>query len=1001
MDLFAKENRATQSLDEESKQATLSLINSTADPQSATHNLEDFIQNNDDLIPHIQKCLQHPRSRRQLILALGNSPYLANVLRRWPACLPTPDETALDIHEGNRILQEKLLKTTDWSEAARLLRIHKHHCYFHIGSRDLSGEYSLIEVVRAISTLADGCLEAGYQWLTQQLNKRYGHPLVLSAQGEKHPARFVVMGMGKLGARELNFSSDVDLIYLFDAEDGEVEGSCSLHLKGYFNRLGKELIQLLGKSTAEGHVFRIDLRLRPEGESGDLSLSCYAAELYYESWGQTWERSAMIKARPVAGDLALGETFLDGLKPFVFRRYLDFGALEAIREMKRKIDQKMASAEDYHHNVKLGFGGIREIEFFVQSQQLIHGGKDTSLRHRETLVTLNNLCSAGWLRRETALFLAEAYHFLRTVEHRLQIKHDQQLHSIPDDANAFARLSKRMGITNPEHLQQRLQEVRSKVHAIYQELFFEADNSHKEAHHPQIEALLACSPADETCRQLLKESGFNHLEQAGSLIGILRDGPQRLALTEGMRCWYRRIASPLLQEILKAPDQDMAIQHAESFLGILGHRVNYLALLLENPSVLSILVRLFGTSVLLSRFFIKNPELMDRLVTQDFLQHYRNRSELAADLAAFLKDEPDVETRFNMIREFKNSETLRLGVRDLSKTAELTEVMSGLSALADVILSRVMEDAMLELIKRYGEPRVPFVILAMGKLGGRELNYASDLDLIFLHGGQGDQQETNGDNPIPITVFFTRLGQKIITGITTLTRSGILYELDMRLRPSGNSGALVTSIEAFLRYQKHEAWVWEHQALTRSRVVAGDPTLANHLHQQLRSIIQQTREINTLRQEVQSMRLRMFQEKQPQKEWLDIKQSRGGIVDIEFLSQFLILAFANQFPEIIQINTAKVLRVCHQVGLLEKQAYTTLESAYEFMRLVENRLRLLHGRSENRIGPSPVVREQLRRLCDLPENRDIVSVLHDHFQAVFPIVQHYLEGNAPSLPENP
>ena len=1000
MDLFLKEAMDTSVLDKESKQAVLELAENTADPQAAIHNIMDFVKNSPELLPRLVQCLTDSVCRRRLVMAVGNSPYLANVIRRWPECLPMPGELPLDLDAENIKLQETLIKTNSWTEAARILRIHKHRCFFHIGCRDLSRESSLTEVVRGISALADGCLEAGYQWLDRQLSGRYGRPMVHCGENMLAPARFVVLGMGKLGARELNFSSDVDLIYLFDVGDGEVEGSCSLFIKGYFNRLGRDLIRLLGESTAEGQVFRLDLRLRPEGESGELAISRLSAELYYESWGQTWERSAMIKARPVAGDLALGDDFLKSIQPFVFRRYLDFGALDAIREMKRKIDRKMTIAEDYHRNVKLGFGGIREIEFFVQSQQLIHGGKDLTLRHRETLVTLNNLNSAGWLEKDISLFLAEAYKFLRTLEHCLQIKHDQQLHSIPEDPAAFERLSKRMSMGNGAKLRERLTEITSGVHAIYQELFFEAENRHKASNNPLVERLLACEPGETVCLDLLKKAGFNDPKRALVQMSILRDGPKRLGLTEWMRCWYRRIAVPLLQEILRAPDQDMAIHHAEDFLNSLGHRVSYLALLLENPPVLSILVRLFGSSVLLTRFFIKHPELMDRLVTRDFLHHYRNRGELAGDLVNLLNNVDDTEERFNIIREFKNGETLRIGVRDLSGVAELTEVMAGISALADVILARILADAFAELQKRHGAPHASFVILAMGKLGGRELNYASDLDLIFLHGGLGEEQWTEGANSISNNMFFTRLGQKIITGITTLTRSGKLYELDMRLRPSGNSGALVTSVEAFLRYQTNEAWVWEHQALSRSRVVAGDSALAAYLQREIRNILRQTRETQALRQEVLDMRLRMFAEKKPDVGWVDIKQSRGGIVDIEFLAQFLILAFADKHPDIVQNNTAKALRACKNAGLLDASAYTILDGAYEFYRLLENRLRLLHGRSENRIGPSSVVREQLRRLCDLPENTDIVTVLNDYFKSVFPIVQGILEGVAPLLPAN-
>lgn len=987
-------------LDEDSRKAMVQLSEHTADPRAVVHHIQDMLNHPEpDVVQRLISCLTHPIFRRRLVLVFGNTPYLSNVIRRWPEFLPKVDEKP-DLLLENQQLKEKMLQTDRWDEAARLLRHHKMKWYFYIGSRDLTGEASLNEVVHTLSELADGTLEAGFCWLDKKLSSRFGQPMIL-LNNQPVRAGFVIIGMGKLGAHELNFSSDVDLIYLFDSGDGEVEKSCSLSIKAYYNRLGRDLIRLLGESTSDGQVFRIDLRLRPEGESGDLSLSCRSAELYYESWGRTWERAAMIKARPVAGDISLGNRFIKSLRPFVFRRYLDFAALDAIREMKRKIDRKITLAQDYHRNVKLGYGGIREIEFFVQSQQLIHGGKNPDLRHRSTLKIVDNLYTFGWLEKENALFLKEAYRFLRTLEHRLQIKDNQQLHSIPEESEAFEQLAKRMNYSNGSTLRNRLTQMTDGVHAIYQGLFYEAGQTLQTDNDSIIETLLECEPGEKVCLELLSQAGFNDPEQAGNLMGILRDGPRRSGLTELACGWYKRIAVPLLQEILQAPDQDMAIHHAETFLTALGHRVNYLALLLENPPVLKLLVRLFGASPLLSKYFVKHPELMDQLVTRDFFQHYRNHQTLSKDLSRLLEDQDNQEERFDIIRNFKNSESLRLGIRDLSGVAELTEVMSGLSILADVILLQVMQESLLEMEKRFGVPRwsdgekihrAPFVIVAMGKLGGKELNYSSDLDLIFIHGGQGDEQWTDGKRSLSNSQFFTRLGQKIITGITTLTRSGKLYELDMRLRPSGNSGALVISEKTFIKYQKNEAWVWEHQALSRARIVAGDSKLAKSLQHQIRQIVLESKDPETIRSEVFNMRQRMYEEKKPKPDWIDIKQSRGGIVDIEFLAQFFILAYAHHHPDIVHTNTTRALQAFKNVGLLDLNQCTLLEEAYGFFRLVENRLRLLHDRSENAIGPDPIIKEQLRRLCNLPENSDIVSILTEYFNSVFPIIQKFLDN---------
>lgn len=988
------------------------LAAATAEPSAVWERMVDFVRTHGDdpeTIDLFTGWLQEPKRCRSLVSVLGNSPYLSHVFLRWPDFFATPPGSHPQRLVDGHSLTGALLASNNWGEASRLLRHHKHRWFLWIGSRDLTGEAGLVETIRSLSDLADATLEAGYRWLDRRLAARFGQPMVYDEEsGAAVPVPFVVLGMGKLGARELNFSSDIDLIYLYDEKQGLVEGSCTISLNDYFNRLGRDLIKLLGEATADGRVFRIDLRLRPEGESGTLSLSRRSAEVYYESWGRTWERAAMIKARAVAGDLAMGAAFLEDLRPFVYRRYLDFGALDAIRGMKHKIDQKITRAADYHRNIKLGYGGIREIEFFVQCQQLIHGGKDDRLRHRETLTMLKRLVAAGWLEAESAANLENAYHFLRTVEHRLQIVREQQVHSLPEDAESFAALAKRMGMATAAQLENRLRRVTDGVHRIYGALFHEAQRQREEASDPLVETILTCEPEEARCLTLLRDAGFQEPELAQRLITLLREGPSRSAITELARGWYGRIGAPFLREILKAPDQDMAIRHAEDFLNALGHRVSYLALLLENPRVLHLLIRLFGSSSLLSRFFIQHPELMDRLVTRDFLERYRNRADLSKDLDELLDGAEDPETRFDLIREFKNSETLRMGVRDLSGVAELAEIMSGLSALADVVLGRVLRDARTELAQRFGEPawgdgpvrhRAPFVILAMGKLGGRELNYSSDLDLIYIHGGEGDAQWTDGARSINNNQFFTRLGQRIITSITTLTRGGKLYELDMRLRPSGKSGPLVSHIQAFCDYQRQEAWVWEHQALTRARVVAGDAELAAQLKKEIRGIIAQHRDRDALRREVADMRRRMYEEKKPQPGWLDIKQSRGGIVDVEFLTQFLILGHATDHADVIQSNVSSALMIFRRVGLLDEADFAILDENYTFFRLVENRLRLLHDRSENRIGPDPRVRERLRRLCDLEEGADLVAILQDRFARVHAIYRRFLE-DAPEIMES-
>ncbi|MEO5376835.1 MAG: bifunctional [glutamate--ammonia ligase]-adenylyl-L-tyrosine phosphorylase/[glutamate--ammonia-ligase] adenylyltransferase [Magnetococcus sp. DMHC-6] len=1007
--------QTTLSLTAEEVAELAPLAEQTAQPEAVYNRLLRVIGEHaagSEKLKGVTLACQDPLWRKRLVYALGNSPYLTRVLGRWP-------EFLLELIEGNvesdpQIIKERLVAqvmgVNSQMEVAALLRRQKHRQFLRIALLDLTEEATLKETTLGLTAVADASLEAAFCWSWYRLAQKHGSPLLQTAEGEI-PAHFVILGMGKLGAWELNFSSDVDVIFLYDHENGSTNGSRPLSAKQFFSLLAREVMRLLQDLTADGMVFRVDARLRPEGESGELCLSTTAALTYYESWGQTWERAAMIKARPVAGHLPLGNDFLLSLKPFVYRRYLDFTALDAIREMKHKIDHKMNKLQNYHHNVKLGYGGIREIEFFAQVLQLIHGGKNPKLRLRETIPTIEALEKQGLIDAKTAQTLCQGYTFLRQVEHRLQIIEEQQVHCLPQDPAEFFLLARRLGIADSETLKGKIKQVTSSVHQIYSNLFFDGERHRPQKRDPLVEKLMECEQNfhTQTCLSFLTEAGFQNPEQAMEWLAILRDGPRKTSLTEKMRLWIHRLFPLLLHEILQAPDPDMALQNAQAFLMQVGTRSSYLALLVEHPHVIRLLARLFGSSTLLSKFLVQHPVLLDNLTTRDFLEHYRGRSDLHRLLSERLQLVQEMartsnpaslqEERFRVIREFKNTEVLRIGIRDLSQIAEPSEVVSGLSSLADTILTHILTDALDELTVQHGSPcwtdthgqrhLAHFAILAMGKLGGSELNYSSDLDLIFVHDSQGEQQWTDGEKSLTNTVFFNKLGRKIIIAITTLTENGKLYELDMRLRPSGQSGPLVTSLESFCQYQHASAWLWEHQALTRARVAVGEPELTGRLKEAIQTILCQKRSIERVRQEVLEMRLRMFQEKKPKEGILDIKQSRGGIVDIEFLVQFLLLAYANQYPKILRPNLSEALYALLRQNLLSETEYQTLEEAYRFYLLTENRLRLLHGHSTNQIDLNSQDPIRLARLYEMNHNEELVGVLKQHFAAVQPIFERF------------
>ncbi|MEG3641527.1 bifunctional [glutamate--ammonia ligase]-adenylyl-L-tyrosine phosphorylase/[glutamate--ammonia-ligase] adenylyltransferase [Magnetococcus sp. PR-3] len=998
------------SLDETATQHIQALIVTTAEPDGVVSLLEQCAEaaQDDQVRQAWQQAMKDKKWRRRIILALGNSPFLANILRRWPHFLAQLVTEGLDwqLEPFKATVLNDILDTDDQTEAEKRLRLHKHLAFLHIGLFDLTGEATLEQTTKHLSYIGEATLEAAYQWLERNFVGRFGIPKVTLEEGaEESRARFVVLAMGKFGAYELNFSSDIDLIFLYDSDHGYTDGERSISVKNYYIRLGRELMQMMSRPTAEGMVFRTDLRLRPDGESGELSLSVLSAETYYESWGQTWERSAMIKARPVAGDLDLGAQFLNNLHPFVYRRFLDFGALESIRDMKKKIDHKVNNADAYGRNVKLGYGGIREIEFFAQSHQLIHGGREKTLQDRRTVPILDELTNLGLVERATSDFLASAYRFLRTVEHRIQIVREQQTHNLPDDDRGMEQLAARMGMESAKAFLAQLDKIREQVHHAYDNLFFDAERTRQDelSDDDRVKALLATSTKLQTdkTRELLEACGFQQIDHALECLKLFKVGPEERTLTEAGQRWFNRLAPVMLRGVLDAADADMAMAHVERFLKTILHRTNYLALLAENPSLLALLMPIFGTSPFLSRHLIQHPSVMDSLAGLDFVTTYRGSNEMRQELAKAMERAEDEEERFTALRMFRNTEMLRLGIRDLAGIAELQEVMAGLSSIATVVLEQSVMDAMSDMVEKHGAPmwtdtdgeqhRARFMVLGMGKLGGGELNYSSDLDLIFIHTSQGEDQWTNGTRQVSNNQFFARMAQKVISNLTTLAQGGKLYEIDMRLRPSGASGPLVTTMEAFEKYQQNEAWTWEHQALIRADVVVGDRVSGGMMKQKMRGIITQQRELETLKKDVAEMRERIYQEKKPKVGVWDIKQARGGIVDIEFLIQYLVLAHAHAYANLVQRNATRALLSIHRNGLIDQPAYQVLDNAYRFYRLVENRLRLHHDRSENCIyEDSPVTLARVARLCKLKDGEDLLQQLKEHLDAVRPIYEQHL-----------
>jgi glutamate-ammonia-ligase adenylyltransferase len=670
----------------------------------------------------------------------------------------------------------------------------------------------------------------------------------------------------------------------------------------------------------------------------------------------------MLKARPVAGSLELGEKFLNAIEPFIYRKYLDYNLIEDMMGMKKKIDASLAREREGEYNIKLGRGGIREIEFFIQALQLVYAGKNKALRERNSLKALDVLRNARIIRDDDHHDLCEAYRFLRTVEHRIQVVQERQTHSLPRKDDEYAALARRCGFLRSngvERFRQTLESHRGNVSAIYGGLFLERDQKLHEEVSSEVYTFFDHRADSDLIKDMLAERRFESVDAAYNNLLILRDGPVRANLTERARRILEKIAPLLLQEIFASPDPDMALSNLERFLSSVGSRSTFYALLAENRQVLKLLVSLFGVSEFLSKIFIGHPEILDSMVAKTYASALKEPDFMKEELTSLLDKAVDLEERLDIIRRYRHEEFLRIGMNDIYGKFGQTEIATQLTSLAEVCLAAAFDLAQKELT-RFGNPQytdvngtcapASFAVLAMGKMGGRELNYHSDLDIIYIYDHQG---YTDGEKQISNHEYFAKLGQKIIMILTTQTREGYVYKIDTRLRPSGNAGPLVTSLESFRDYHRRESQVWERQALTKSRVVLGDELLADSIDEVVRQSVYGSGIEGSVRQEIHRLRMRMENEIAREREGnYNIKTGRGGMVDVEFIVQYLQLGHGHTIPEIRNTNTLVSLKALRASGVLSPEDGESLIDGYKFLRRLENRLRIIHDYSMNDLGGS-------------------------------------------------
>ncbi|MGG3792760.1 bifunctional [glutamate--ammonia ligase]-adenylyl-L-tyrosine phosphorylase/[glutamate--ammonia-ligase] adenylyltransferase [Pseudomonas paraversuta] len=846
-------------------------------------------------------------------------------------------------------------------ELGRVLRRQRTRQQIRIIWRDLNRQADLVETCRDLSDMADASIDQAYRWLYQRHCQQFGTP---TGHRSGEPQPMVILGMGKLGAVELNLSSDIDLIFAYP-EGGETVGAKrALDNQEFFIRLGQRLIKALDPMTVDGFVFRVDMRLRPYGSSGALVLSFNALEQYYQDQGRDWERYAMIKARVVAGDQAMGAQLLSLLRPFVYRRYLDFSAIEALRTMKQLIQQEVRR-KGMADNIKLGAGGIREVEFIAQAFQLIHGGRDLSLQQRPLLTVLGILEGQGYLPAQVVSELREGYEFLRYTEHAIQAIADRQTQMLPDTEQDQARIAFMMGFDSWAAFHEQLMMWRGRIDWHFRQVIADPDEEEDIDEGELIvggEWLPLWEEVQDdaaACAQL-QEAGFVDAPNALKQLASLRSSPQLRAMQRLGRERLDAFIPRLLAQAVEHANPDLVLERVLPLVEAVARRSAYLVLLTENPDALRRLLTLCAASPWIAEQITRFPLLLDELLNESRLFKPPLAPELAAELRERLTriPEDDLEQQMEALRNFKLAHRLRVAASEIAGSLPLMKVSDYLTWLAEAILQQVLALAWRQTVAKYGTPQRAdgslcdpgFIIVGYGKVGGIELGHGSDLDLVFIHDGDPNA-DTDGPKPIDSAQFFTRLGQRIIHLLTAQTNSGQLYEVDMRLRPSGASGLLVSSLGAFERYQQSEAWTWEHQALVRARVLVGCKQVGAAFEQVRASILCRERDLPTLRQEVSEMRAKMrgnlgtritaagtaenaFQATVP----FDLKQDAGGIVDIEFMVQYAALAWSREHHAVLRYtDNIRILEGLEQDGLIPAADAALLREAYKAFRAVAHR----------------------------------------------------------------
>ena len=942
--------------------ALLDHLSTSADPDMALNNFERFVAAGGNRATLFRYLSTDPRLMEILIVLFAGSQFLSDVLIR------NPEYFVLLADQGHRTIQktrEEFVRERDAvltpfrSPRAKLdaLRRFQRRALLTIGAADLTGELDLMGVTEQLSLLSEilieGCLHITRATTASDFGFRISDFGLGGAGGtpQSRDAQFIVVAMGKLGGSELNYSSDIDLIFLYSSPDSSAEPDA----EAFFTRLAQSLIAALSEPTGEGYLYRVDMRLRPYGRAGPLVPSFETALAYYESWSEPWERQALLKARPIAGDPELCHRFRRFVDEFVHARRIDPSDIAELRAVKRRSERQTPQAS---RNVKTGPGGIRDVEFTVQLLQLIAGPDHPEVRSPNTLQAISALRDCALLTQEEATHLTDGYHFLRTLEHRMQMVHELPLKVLPAGEDLH-RLARRMGYPGANSLMTDYRMHTARVSAIHKQLFHGIAEDQPDEEVRQIERILQNDARSDQIQEILSRYGFTDPDRAQENLRRMVYGPTHRSLPLRERKRILRGFPHLLRFIGASADPDVALSSMETLSAATGNRASFLAMLADHPRATELLSRLAGTSPFLFDVLVRRPELLDVLMDPTSMTAPKHRETMLQELRMRAQAERDLKGQLNALRRYKRREMLRIGARDVAGKADVMEVAREISELAEASLQLALDLCEPPLYERHGRPSATVAIIGLGKLGGRELHYSSDLDVIFVFSEDG---QTTGSIPLSHARTYDLLARETLKAIGGLTEEGYDFKMDVRLRPDGSAGLLARSLDGYLHYLRERAAIWERQALIRARPVAGDPDLGAQFVKAIEAYIYRPHLDPEDVEEIRHLKRRIEHERASRrKDVLDVKLGPGGIVDIEFTVQFLQLQYGHAHPTIREPNTLCAIEAIREAGILSTEDAQALMDAYRFLRTIEARLQIAEQRSQSLLPLDPRALNRLAR----------------------------------------